>query len=318
MPVHKGHMALIEFAASQCDELIVSMGYTHSDPIEPNLRKEWLIELLKENKKVTVETIVDDFDNEFLPWIERTKIWAEVLRERYPPVQFVFSSEPYGEFLAGHLGAKSIVFDPERLRFPISSSNIRANPILCWDYIPKPVQPHYVVKICFYGPESTGKSTLAKELAEKYNTEFVPEVAREIITSNDFDWDDVIAIGRAQTKRVKEKLKAANRFLFCDTDLITTQIYSMHYLGEVPRVLLDLEKEIQYDIYFLFDIDVPWVSDGLRDLGNRRQEMMALFKEELSNRKIIPTLVKGNWNDRKSTIIERLKVFETEIKTNLS
>jgi HTH-type transcriptional repressor of NAD biosynthesis genes len=92
----------------------------------------------------------------------------------------------------------------------------------------------------------------------------------------------------------------------------------MHYLGEVPRVLLDLEKEIQYDIYFLFDIDVPWVSDGLRDLGNKRQEMMALFKEELSNRKIIPTLVKGNWNDRKSTIIERLKVFETEIKTNLS
>src|SRR4051812_48110936 len=91
--------------------------------------------------------------------------------------------------------------------------------------------------ICFYGPESTGKSTMAKHFAQLYNTEFVPEVARELITSNDFTIDDIIRIGHAQTERIKEKLKTSNKFLFCDTDLITTQIYSKKYLGVVPEVL---------------------------------------------------------------------------------
>ena len=157
MPVHKGHLALIEFAASQCEELIVSMSFTHSDPINPNLRKEWLIELLNESKTVKVETLTDDFDNAHLPWMERTKIWAEVLSKRYPPVQFIFSSEPYGELLAHHLGATAINFDPERLKFPISASMIRVNPIRSWDFIPKVVQPYFVIKVCFFGPESTGK-----------------------------------------------------------------------------------------------------------------------------------------------------------------
>src|SRR6478735_7445631 len=91
--------------------------------------------------------------------------------------------------------------------------------------------------ICFYGPESTGKSTMAKHFATLYKTEFVPEVARELISSNDFTIDDIIRIGNAQTQRIKEKLKTANKFLFCDTDLITTQIYSKKYLVVIPEIL---------------------------------------------------------------------------------
>lgn len=164
--------------------------------------------------------------------------------------------------------------------------------------------------VCFYGPESTGKSTMAKHLAEIYKTEYVPEVARELIASNDFSVDDIVRIGHAQTQRVKEKLKTANKILFCDTDLITTQIYSRHYLNAVPPILFELEKEISYDHYFLFDIDVPWINDGLRDLGNRREEMMRVFKSELSVRGIVPTLVKGRWPEREATISGKLKLPE--------
>src|SRR6478736_7836272 len=140
--------------------------------------------------------------------------------------------------------------------------------------------------ICFYGPESTGKSTTAKHFAELYNTEFVPEVARELISSNNFSIDDIIRIGQAQTDRVKEKLKTSNKFLFCDTDLITTQIYSKKYLRGVPEILFELESEIHYHKYFLFDVDVPWVVDGLRDLNNQREEMLVIFQEELTKREI--------------------------------
>src|SRR5690606_32913596 len=99
-------------------------------------------------------------------------------------------------------------------------------------------------------------------------------------------------------ERVQEKSKVANKILFCDTDLITTQIYSKYYLGAIPEVLYDLEKQVQYDHYFLFDIDVPWVADGLRDLGDRREEMHKLFKDALEARGIRYTMVKGDWNER--------------------
>jgi HTH-type transcriptional repressor of NAD biosynthesis genes len=163
--------------------------------------------------------------------------------------------------------------------------------------------------ICFYGPESTGKSTMAKQMAAYYQTEFVPEVAREIVSSNDFSLNDIVRIAKAQNERVKEKMKTANRFLFCDTDLITTQIYCRHYLKTVPSILYEFEKEIKYDQYFLFDIDVPWVADGLRDLGTKRMEMFQTFEMELSNRKICYQLVTGTWGDREKAITKRLDML---------
>ena len=160
--------------------------------------------------------------------------------------------------------------------------------------------------ICFYGPESTGKSTMAKRMAAIYKTEFVPEVSREIVNSNDFTLDDIIRIGEAQTERVLQKAQTANRFLFCDTDLITTQIYCRHYLQEVPTILYELEEQIQYDTYFLFEVDVPWIADGLRDLGHRRKEMFEVFKSELDQRKIKYHIVSGTWAERESFIRAKL------------
>jgi HTH-type transcriptional regulator, transcriptional repressor of NAD biosynthesis genes len=166
-----------------------------------------------------------------------------------------------------------------------------------------------VRKICFYGPESTGKSVMAKKMAEHYKTEFVPEVARELITSNTFKREDIIMIGRAQTERVFQKARTAHKILFCDTDLITTQIYSRHYLKVVPPILYALEEMIAYDAYFLFDIDVPWVNDGLRDLGDetKRQAMYDIFKNELDRRNIGYVKVQGDWEEREATIHHELK-----------
>ncbi|HNR73830.1 MAG TPA: ATP-binding protein, partial [Cyclobacteriaceae bacterium] len=171
-----------------------------------------------------------------------------------------------------------------------------------WDFIPAVVRPYFVKKICFYGSESTGKSFMAQKMAKRYQTEFVPEVARELITSNDFTEADIIKIGYAQIERINEKIKTANKILFCDTDTITTQIYSRHYLHTVPAVLFELEKQVQYDQYFLFDIDVPWVADHMRDLGSEREKMFEVFKNELDQRAISYQLVTGNYKQREIMI----------------
>lgn len=302
MPVHAGHLALIRFAASHCDELIVSMSHTPYDSIPGAKRFEWLKEIFKGERNIKPILVVDDFDDESLPWAERTKTWANFLNEHYGKIDVLVSSEEYGPFLASHLNTTYISFDVERKKIPVSASSIRLKPYDNWNFIPPEVRPYFVKKVCFYGPESTGKSVMARYLADLYQTEFVPEVAREIVSSNDFTVDDIIKIGYAQTERVLLKSKTANRILFCDTDLITTQIYCRHYLGEVPPVLYELEKQITYDQYFLFDIDVPWVTDGMRDLGKRRLEMFRVFKEGLEKRNIPYKLVKGSYQQREQFV----------------
>jgi HTH-type transcriptional repressor of NAD biosynthesis genes len=141
-------------------------------------------------------------------------------------------------------------------------------------------------------------------MAEHYRTEFVPEVAKEFISSNQFSEEDIIRIGHAQTQRVQQKTSIANKILFCDTDLITTEIYSDTYLHVIPPVLKTLELQVRYDQYFLFDIDVPWVPDGLRDLGDKRQEMFLRFKGELEQREISYILVTGSHMQREQQIIK--------------
>jgi HTH-type transcriptional regulator, transcriptional repressor of NAD biosynthesis genes len=165
--------------------------------------------------------------------------------------------------------------------------------------------------MCFFGPESTGKSFLASKLAERYHTSFVPEVSRELIAGNTFNREDIIAIGREQTKRVFTQAKAAHRILFCDTDLITTQIYSREYLKVVPPVLYEFEKMVEYDLYFLFDIDVPWVGDGVRDLGSdeNRTRMYGVFRNELDRRGIRYISVRGTWEQREKSVTQAVDLI---------
>ena len=295
MPVHNGHLALIDFATRQCDELIVSMNYTDEDPIPHALRFSWLTEILEKQVKIKPGLVRDDFDDPSLAWPGRTKKWAAFITSRYGKIDVIISSEEYGPQVAEHLGAHHVSFDRGKTQVPVSASLIRQKPLVYWEYIPPVVQPYFVKMICFYGPESTGKSVMAKHLAACYQTEYVPEVAREIVSSNDFTIDDIIKTGHSQTERVLEKIKTANRILFCDTDLITTQIYCRQYLGVVPDILVELEKKIAYDQYYLFDIDVPWVADGMRDLGERREELFAIFRDELKRRNISYKLVSGTY-----------------------
>lgn len=307
MPLHKGHIALVHFAARQCDALIVLMTYAASDHIPGPLRFEWMKKEFESLKNVRLEMLKNPFDEDSISIMDRVSIWSMLLKERIPAIHVVFSSEEYGFQLAQQLEVPNISFDLERRNVPVSSSMILEHPFRYWQFIATPARGYFVKKICFYGPESTGKSTMAKRLAEIYHTEFVPEVSKELITSNDFTQEDIVRIGHAQTKRVIEESSIAYKFLFCDTDLITTQIYSRYYLKEVPPILFQLEKEVSYDLYFLFDIDVPWVADGLRDLGGRRLEMFHVFKNELEKRNIKYDLLTGSYLEREAQIINKIE-----------
>lgn len=165
------------------------------------------------------------------------------------------------------------------------------------------------LKICLYGPESVGKTTLAEELADHYQTVFVPEVARDLILSGDrineeLTSDDYARIAIAQTEATQRAIPLANRVLVCDTDLITTQLYAHIYGVTRPPILEKLAANERFDAYFLLNTDVPWVADGLRDLGHRRTEMYRLFEQALQVRGIWYVVVSGaDYEARKRQVI---------------
>lgn len=144
-----------------------------------------------------------------------------------------------------------------------------------------------IIKIVLFGPESTGKTTLAMQLAEHFETAWVPEFARDYLqekwdkTGQICDVNDMLPIAYGQTKLENDTLFTGNKFLFCDTNLLVTKIFSEVYYSFCNPILDKAAREHDYDLFFLTDIDVPWEKDDLRDKPDQRESVFAVFKQSL-------------------------------------
>ncbi|MEZ7498999.1 DUF4301 family protein [Flavobacterium sp. Arc3] len=144
-----------------------------------------------------------------------------------------------------------------------------------------------IIKIAMFGPESTGKTTLAIQLANHYKTAWVPEFARNYLQEkwNEkqqiCDVDDMLPIAYGQTKLENEGQSVANKYLFCDTNLMVTKVFSEVYYNYCDPLLDKAAQEHEYDLFFLTDIDVPWEKDDLRDRAEGRDIVFGLFKKSL-------------------------------------
>lgn len=144
------------------------------------------------------------------------------------------------------------------------------------------------IKVVLYGPESTGKTTLAKKLAAHYETEWVPEFSRDYLQEK---WDrdqqicgreDILPIAEGQMQLENALLEKANRVLICDTNLLETVVYSQAYFeGFCDPLLLKQALKAEYHMYFLTYIDIPWIEDDLRDRPHQRELMFDKFKKSL-------------------------------------
>ena len=175
------------------------------------------------------------------------------------------------------------------------------------------------LRIVLYGPESSGKTTLAKALAKQFQTTWVPEFARNYLQEK---WDqkkevccleDLIIIAKGQINHENNLIKDAKEFLFCDTNVLVTKAWSeTHFNGYCAPKIQYWVDTFKYDHYFLTDIDVPWQADDLRDRPNNRKQMLNYFENLLKNKKASYTLLKGNLNLR----LEKAKVILETLKKN--
>lgn len=174
-------------------------------------------------------------------------------------------------------------------------------------------KPINLVKVVLFGPESTGKTSLSKQLARHYNTVWTPEFAREYLQKKwnnerkTCEADDLIPIAIGQMKLENKLAKKADKVLICDTDLLETKVYSQEFYGDfVDEELNAAASENQYDLYLLTYIDTPWEEDDLRDRPEQRLEMFNAFEKALKDHNRTYILLKGDRDIRLKNATEAI------------
>ena len=164
-----------------------------------------------------------------------------------------------------------------------------------------------IKKIAIVGPESTGKSTISKQLSKHYNVPWVPEFARYYCAAltADCTLEDEINMFHGQVALEDSILATAETdFIICDTTFLTVKIWSDEILGQSPIVVLNELPIRTYDLYILLDIDLPWQEDPLRDFPHMREHFMAIWHKELKALNANYVVVGGTENRLQNVISE--------------
>ena len=271
--------------------------------VDPPVRAAWLREI---HPGVDVRVIPDD------PSISAEETDAEAAWIRAflgdEPIDIFFSSEHYGEALAHALGALHFNVDRERILVPVTGTMIRRDPVAALAWLEPPVRAHYVPRICVTGAESTGKTTLVRQLAEHYGALSVPEYGREYTLEKARNgqlgrWipEEFVHIAFEQQRQEDDLARHSMPVLLCDTDAFATRLWYEFYLEREPeRWRLPPSRIALYLIPFP---DVPFVADEIRDGEHKRYWMHARFEEELAKAGRQFVVLRGTYAERTAQAI---------------
>lgn len=310
-PLHRGHQLVIDAARAACDHVTV-MTWAHPDfPDMPTpVRADWIRTLYPDVEVIGIDEASCPPDD------APDAVHQSFTAERVPhPVDAVFTSEAYGDALARTLGAEHVPVDPDRRGVPISGTAIRRDVHAHREWLDPIVHAHLVEKVIFLGAESTGKSTLTEAVAAELGEPFVEEVGRRlwVEANGDLPLDGYARICREHVALEDRAALEARRFVFVDTNAITTQAYASFFFGECPdevRAYADRCRE-RYAHCFVCLPDIPFDQDGTRVHEQVRRHQDGAIRNELTLRGIPYTLVGGTLEERVATVLRVISARRT-------
>lgn len=173
-----------------------------------------------------------------------------------------------------------------------------------------------IKKIVVIGPESTGKSTLSKDLALALNTCFVPEFARDYLVNlnHPYNEEDLLTIARGQLETEEQQYNTAKDILICDTDLNVIKVWSEHSYNRCSRWVLEQIAEKKYDLYLLTDIDMIWDDDPLREHPEEHMRLYfySQYRDIVINSGIPWVNVKGDRQTRLTTALRAIEELKNK------
>jgi len=169
-----------------------------------------------------------------------------------------------------------------------------------------------IKRIAVTGPESTGKSSLARELALRFNTVCTEESARKYLDhlKRPYTYDDLLVIAREQYQQNESATAKANKILFCDTELIVMKIWCEFKYGKChPWINENLAKQ-SFDLYLLTNIDLPWQPDPQREHPKQRRTLFQMYFDVLSSSSLPFKVISGTGEERINNAIEVIQNLE--------
>lgn len=327
-PLHKGHEALFDFARARCDRLII-LSYSKPEfpGCEADRRASWLAALRPDDVRLVLDDAAlaafgrarslpvpmlpgndapDEEHREFVAWVCRMMLDLSVDR--------VFTSESYGDGFAATLArvfghpVEHVAFDLPRMKIGISGTALRSGTAAPDQFLSPMVRRTLVKRVALVGGESTGKTTLAADLAAALGTSWVAEFGRELWEERGgaLVFEDMVAIAHAQIAREEEALDQAERWLVCDTTPLVTAFYSEVMFGRVDPVLATLASR-PYDHIFLCAADFGFVQDGTRQDAAFRERQNAWYAEKLTERGVAFHILEGSIAKRRAAALAYLQ-----------
>ena len=256
-PLHLGHVDCIIQAANMCRELYIVLSVGHNrQEVDSRVRYRWLYQLTKHIGNVTIIMLEDNADTKDAYTEDYWQGDAEKVKAQVgKPIDVVFCGSDYDEnsfWNKCYPESELYIFK----RNEINSTELRKAPYKHFDWLPNVVKPYYVKKVLLMGSESTGKSTLTINLANRFNTNYIDEAGRDISERSGTDLlmlsEDFTEILLQHKLNEIKAVENSNKVLFIDTDALVTQFY-MSFLDdpgiEKNRALSDaIDALNRYDL----------------------------------------------------------------------
>jgi len=303
-PFHTGHEAMIAFALSTCDFLSVLICSSDKEQIPGAVRKRWIEESFKNVPNSKLEVLVFDYEEALLPNTSESsstvsEIWSVIFKEKFPDVSLLITSEPYGALVAGFMNISFLDYDVTKEIHAVSSTLIRSKPADYWSFLPDGVKQDLIVKVVLLGTESTGKTTLTKNLAAHYNCSYVLEAARELIAdSRKFDFEELVLVANEHARRIASAAKGSSPLLIIDTDIHITKSYAKSMFDRPMELDDSIYAFNKADLYLYSDKDTPYVQDGTRLNEPERNALDLSHRKLLKEHTIEYRELCGNWEER--------------------
>ncbi|MEM9920357.1 MAG: ATP-binding protein [Bacteroidota bacterium] len=166
-----------------------------------------------------------------------------------------------------------------------------------------------MLKIVCTGPESSGKTTMARLLAAHFSCIWVPEYARDFLNrlGRAYRESDLLDIAKGQHSAIMKAAKNAHSLLICDTDLLTIHIWGMvKYKRSHPWIDQQMEQS-DNTLYLLCRPDIPWEPDPLRENPDDRDALFIRYENKLQQLNKRYFIVEGTPSNRTTSSIARIQ-----------
>lgn len=291
LPFHAGHMDLIRFASEYDSntEVHVIISSRRHEPIDGYSRYYAIQDTFSDDKMIIVHHHEDDKAPQAPDSNDDPSFWNYWYKAIHlkigsgVEVDTVFASEHYGKKLAAVLGADFVPYDVDRETINMSGTQLRENitdPVH-WTYLPRSMRSQLSTKVVLIGPESIGKTTISKALAETNDWEFVPEWARGYLETvgSELSYSKMHTIFKGQLAMEKVAKRNSDRpVLVHDTDLIATWAY--HHISGILPISNEFQMTMKGhygshykmgELYLLLSDDLHFTPDPLRYGGDKRE-----------------------------------------------